>query len=395
VPWNGSGQFSRVFSWIADKAAGLDISASRMDTDSNDIVTNGLGNCLTRDGQGQPSTNLPMAGFRHQNVANGVSRTDYASLGQVQDDLTNWTIAGGSSDSITATYTPALTALSDGQICFFRATAANATPTPTFAPNGLPARTITKLGGSALGIGDIAGNLAEAVVRYNLANTRWELLNPSLVSLAALVTANLLPTGFVGLTISSSPPAGWLMFDDGTFGSASSGSSNSNSAANQALFNILFASPFTDATAPLFTSTGAATTRAAQGSAAAAWAANCRMSLPKVLGRALAIAGSGSGLTARTLGQILGEETHLLTVAEIPAHSHANTLSDPGHSHTYNNAATNAIESSTGGSNTATTTSATTNPNTTGISINNVNAGGGGSHNNMQPTSFLNAMVKV
>jgi hypothetical protein len=59
----------------------------------------------------------------------------------------------------------------------FRATAANATTTPTFAPDSLTARTITRLGGSAVQLGDIPGNLAECWVRYNLANTRWELLN--------------------------------------------------------------------------------------------------------------------------------------------------------------------------------------------------------------------------
>ena len=58
-----------------------------MDTDTGDITTNGLGNCLTRDGQGQPTANLPMAGFRHPGVANGVARTDYAALGQAQDGL--------------------------------------------------------------------------------------------------------------------------------------------------------------------------------------------------------------------------------------------------------------------------------------------------------------------
>jgi hypothetical protein len=44
----------------------------------------------------------------------------------------------------------------------------------------LPARTVTKVGGAALSPGDIAGNLHELLLRYNLANTRWELLTPAL-----------------------------------------------------------------------------------------------------------------------------------------------------------------------------------------------------------------------
>lgn len=105
---------------------------------------------------------------------------------------TPWIVATGTADALTATYAPAVPALYDGLILAFRAAAANATTTPTFAPNGLTARTITKKGGTALMIGDIAGNLAEYWVRYNLANTRWELLNPTGVSgITDLTTATI------------------------------------------------------------------------------------------------------------------------------------------------------------------------------------------------------------
>src|SRR5262249_31553198 len=85
----------------------------------------------------------------------------------------------------------------------------------------------------------------------------------------------------------------------------------------QALFTLFF-NNINDTWAPLFTSTGSPTTRAGQGTAAAAWAANCRMNLLGTLGRALAVAGSGSGLSARALGQFTGEENHTLTLSEIP-----------------------------------------------------------------------------
>ncbi len=179
MSWNGSGNFTRIFSWISDKAAGIDISSTRMDTDSNDIAANGFGNCLTRDGQGAAAANLPMNSFRHTGVGDGVARSDYASLGQSQDGKINWVAAGGTADALTATYSPAVTTLVDGQLFFVRVAAANATTTPTFAPNGLTAHTITKFGGIALAAGDILGNLAEVILRYNLANTRYELLNPA------------------------------------------------------------------------------------------------------------------------------------------------------------------------------------------------------------------------
>lgn len=204
-------------------------------------------------------------------------------------------------------------------------------------------------------------------------------------------TATFFSTGDVKLTFKIVADAGWLLFDDGTFGNVGSGSSSSNSAANLALFTLFFNAPFIDAFVPIFTSGGGATTRAAQVSASAAWAANCRMSLPKTLGRALCVAGTGSGLTARTLGGTLGEETHLLTAAEIPAHTHP--ITDPGHVHsvTVNSAGGSGFiaNSGPGSAGSVNTTSAVT-----GITVNN-NTGGGGAHNNMPPSTYLNIMVKI
>lgn len=94
----------------------------------------------------------------------------------------HWVAAGGTADAITATYSPAETALVDGMLCAFRATAANATTTPTFAPNGLTAHTITKEGGQALVAGDIPRANYECLLRYNLAGTVWELMNPVIAS---------------------------------------------------------------------------------------------------------------------------------------------------------------------------------------------------------------------
>jgi len=90
-----------------------------------------------------------------------------------------WAVAGGTGDAITAAYVPANTALTDGMLLGFRASAANATTTPTFSPDGLTVHTVTKKGGVPLAPGDIPGALSEELVRYNLANTRWELLNPA------------------------------------------------------------------------------------------------------------------------------------------------------------------------------------------------------------------------
>lgn len=51
---------------------------------------------------------------------------------------------------------------------------------------------------------------------------------------------------------------------------------------------------------------------------------------PDLRGRFVLASGTGSGLTARTIGQSGGEETHVLTIGEMPSHSHTTTLGNNG-----------------------------------------------------------------
>ena len=88
MPWNGSGSFLRIYSWQADAAAGIDIVASRMDGDTDNITNNGFSNCLTRDGQGSATALLPMNGFRHTGAGPAVNTGDYITLGQISGTAT-------------------------------------------------------------------------------------------------------------------------------------------------------------------------------------------------------------------------------------------------------------------------------------------------------------------
>lgn len=87
--------------------------------------------------------------------------------------------AGGAADVITLAYNPAITALTDMLRLDFVAAAANATTTPTAQANATTAHTITKQGNVALAVGDIKGAGMVCQIQYNLAGTRYELLNPA------------------------------------------------------------------------------------------------------------------------------------------------------------------------------------------------------------------------
>lgn len=149
---------------------------------------------------------LPVASLYGQGLMNAATaaaaRTllSTSSIAEIQAGSLNWIAAGGAADVITATYSPVPSGPADGQLYCFRALAANATTTPTFAPNGATARTIVKQGGTALAVGDIPAANAEVILRYNLANTRYELLNPkSLSSVAAANLADSALGGYIGM----------------------------------------------------------------------------------------------------------------------------------------------------------------------------------------------------
>ena len=101
--------------------------------------------------------------------------------------------------------------------------------------------------------------------------------------------------------------------------------------------------------------------------------------LPDLRGRAPIGVGTGTGLTARALGATVGTETHTLTAAEIPGHTHSVTLMGSDLSY-----GTAALQGSAGGTQT---------------NINAANGGGsnpagGGAHNNMQPSLAVNFIIK-
>lgn len=105
-------------------------------------------------------------------------------------------------------------------------------------------------------------------------------------------------------------------------------------------------------------------------------------------------AGITGAMSGAGLGAVGGEQAHALTTPELAAHTHANTLTDPGHSHTdHMNISFGASGSTFGLQGGA--SSGTTSTNTTGITINNASAGSGNAHNNVQPTIVLSKILRI
>ena len=95
----------------------------------------------------------------------------------------------------------------------------------------------------------------------------------------------------------------------------------------------------------------------------------------------------------RNLAATGGEETHVLTTAELPVHTH--TLTDPGHFHASNSG---AFQTSTAGADAGTTgtnyrTEANAASATTGVTI--ANTGSDAAHENLPPFLVVNFIMKV
>lgn len=99
------------------------------------------------------------------------------------------------------------------------------------------------------------------------------------------------------------------------------------------------------------------------------------------------------GPVARTLGGILGAGWVYLTTGQMPIHTH--TVNDPGHSHSYTQAAELPIPRGAGGVNTPALQTITAQTSHVGTGITVQNAGSSEAHPNAQPTMIMNKVIKA
>jgi microcystin-dependent protein len=297
-------------------------------------------------------------------------------------------IATGTADAITAAFTPVTpNPTPDRFMIAVRFIAANATTTPTLNVDTRGNFTITKNGGQALVASDIAANLYEGLFRWNAAGSNWEMLNPS----------NPVPSGFTTgdrkETYKTTADVGWVMMNDGTIGDASSGGTTRANADTVNLFTLLW-NNVSNANCPVSGGRG--------GSAAADFAAHKTINLPLVLGRASASAGAGSGLTSRALADIVGAETVTLSASTQASMSVSGGSLSPGVITTTQSGAavgvTGAFVSVSFAPACCCGGSPPVHPvyEPGSVSFSGATASGGGApHNNIQPTSFVNFMIKL
>lgn len=202
---------------------------------------------------------------------------------------------------------------------------------------------------------------------------------------SSIITNLVYTTGDLKPTHKTSADTSWILWSDGTIGDASSGATIRANADTAALFAVYW-NGYTNTVCPVSTGRGA--------NSAADFAAHKTITLPAGAGRALGLAGAGSGLTSRTIGDTTGTETKVLLLANLPPYTPTGTIGvtvttpnvlSGGTSDNYTSVA------GTGTWNTPTRGSLAAAGTFTGTA----QGGTSTAFSIMQPTSFINMMVKL
>lgn len=180
MPFNGSGSFSPPGSSFPAVSNTL-IEAVKFNAIINDIATNGLSNCITKDGQTTTTQRIPFAAGASMGsqtitaVGAGTATTHAANVGQIQSGAvtTLGTVAG--TNTITAAGTPAVAAYASGQSFEFIPAATN-TGATTINVDSLGAKNVYFNGAACAGGELVIG--VPARIKYD--GTQFNIIGPTL-----------------------------------------------------------------------------------------------------------------------------------------------------------------------------------------------------------------------
>src|SRR6185312_8442127 len=182
-------------------------------------------------------------------------------------------------------------------------------------------------------------------------------------------------TGDIRVSLTPNPPRGWVAMNDTSIGNVGSGATGRANKDTFQLYSTIYTC-VSNTYAPVSGGrSGGGTTMA---DAITDFLANKTLTLPSSLGRALAAAGNGAGLTARPLGSTDGSETS----SGLVSHNHPLSFVALTLTNVQAGAGAQALV-----------------PNIGGIVSNNpvtvATQGSGASFSIMQPTSFFNVFIKL
>lgn len=276
--------------------------------------------------------------------------------------------ATGSANAFAVSPNRTIASLTDSLVIGFTANHSITGPA-TLNVGGLGAKPIVSSNGSALIAGDIVSGQKLQVI-YRTASQDWQIHGQRTAGSNADTTARVIKVGTVFPWPSDTLPAGYLWAN--------------GAAVSRTTYAELF-------------SVYGTTYGSGDGSST--------FNLPNYKGRsvfgkdtmggtsAAGLLSSTYGLDGATLGATGGAESVTLTQSQMPQHSHANTLTDPGHTHTMNGLSVTqgsgavAVPAGNGTGGYATGSAST------GITISNANAGGGQAHSNMPPGIVQNWII--
>ena len=208
MSFNGSGVY--VLTAGQPVVAGTDILDSTFNTLTADLAT-ALSNCVTRDGQSPPTTNLPMGSFKLTGLSAGTANGHSVRFEQLQTGINKLITVAGTADVITGAMTPTYTAYVNGDMFTFIVGSTNTTNV-TINIDGLGAKAVTN-GTTALTAGALTSGRV-VVVQYD--GTRFQLLNSYLVTpITGTTGSTVVPVGTTAQR-DVSPSAGYVRYNTTT-----------------------------------------------------------------------------------------------------------------------------------------------------------------------------------